>query len=334
MSMLKRILFLFLAFLTLFSYTLFAETEPMFTQTLKSIPTKIKNLKNINFEERSKVEALVDELIKAGTDPYTASLPLIAAAELGDAKRYEVSKNQMLKALEMLDEQPTNYSEWMRNNSFKSWMWGRVLLAADSMNDGTTISIAKNKLAVLLEEKITPQDSLAFFTWGWGYRAALDQKEYDASYKKMFDGAMQLTARYRGGKGDHDALSNALWAWVMNLPAAANADDTHKYTWIKQQILFLTGETSVTNAIEKGLLRTAASNDYPAWALAKIRCAAVTMNDKELYQEIDTELNSSISASKDAGAKAEYVLAVLESELALINGKDLQSNSSILLHRK
>jgi hypothetical protein len=332
--MTKGILLIFLAFLTLISYKIFAETESMFTQPSKPITTQIKNLKNIDFTEKSEVETSIDNLIPTGIDPYAASLPLIAAAELGDAKRYEASKNQMLKTLDILDEKPTTFAEWMRNNSFKSWMWGRVLLAANSIGDPATQSIAKNKLATLLDEKPAQQDSLAFFTWGWGYRAALDKKEYQTSYKEMFDGAMRLTARYRGGLGDHDALSNALWAWVMNLPAAANAGDSHKYAWIKQQILFLTGEKSVTSAIEKGLLRTTASNDYPAWALAKIRCAAVTMNDKDLYQEIETSLNSSISASKEAGAKAEYVLAVLEAQLALLNGKELQANHTHVLKYK
>ena len=72
----------------------------------------------------------------------------------------------------------------------------------------------------------------------------------------------------------------------------------------------------VTQALENSLLRIATSNDYPAWALAKVRLAAAVMRDKELYQEINNPLLSSIEAAKLADAKAEYILAVLNNALA------------------
>ena len=118
-------------------------------------------------------------------------------------------------------------------------------------------------------------------------------------------------------KDNHDALSNAIWAWVMNLSAAANAKDQETYDLSKKNIESLTGKASVTKSLETGLLRTAVSNDYPAWALGKLLYAAKIRNDVELYHDSDAALRSSIAKSNAAGAKAEYTLAVLENQLAL-----------------
>lgn len=270
----------------------------------------------------------MDELAKSAKDPYAASLPLIASAGLGDEKRYDATRTQMLNALDTLDKKPDDCPQWMRNNSFKAWMLGRVLLAADNMKDDKTVSQTKNKLSLLLEEKMTKDDNFAFFTWAQGYRAALNKTEYELSKKRMISDSMQLSEKYKVKPTDHGALSDALWGWVMDLSASANANDKQSYEFVKEQIKSLTREQSVSKALETGLLRTADSNDYPAWALAKVRLAAATMLDKELYQDIDNALISSIESSKKAGAKAEYALAVVDSQLAIQAGKELQAKAS------
>jgi hypothetical protein len=285
---------------------------------------KQKNLKGIEFNERVSVENIIDELGKSSKDPYAASLPLIASAELGDEKRYDVALTQMLHTLDALETKPNDCPQWMRNNSFKAWMWGRVLLAANSMNDVKTSSQAKNKLIAFLNEKVTKEDSLAFMTWAWGYRAAANQAEYGISSKRMIDDAMQLTEKYKEEPKNHSALSDALWAWVMNLSAAATAGDVHNYALIKDQIKAVTGADSATKALETGLLRTAQSNDFPAWALAKMRFAAATMKDKELYHESEKAILFSIEGAKETGAKAEYILSVLDNQLAIHAGEELQ----------
>lgn len=307
-----------------YSYSAFQEAQPMFTAPTTTQPSsKPKNLNGIHFSERANIEGIIDELAKSAKDPYAASLPLIASAGLGDEKRYDATRAQMLSTLNTLDKKPDDCPQWMRNNSFKAWMFGRVLLAADNMSDAKTIGEAKNRLSLLLDEKMTKDDSDAFFTWAQGYRAALNNTEYETSKKRMISDSLRLSEKYKAKPTDHSALSDALWAWVMDLSASANANDKQGYELVKQQIKSLTGTESVSKAIETGLLRTADSNDYPAWALAKIRLAAAIMLDKELYQDIDSALVSSIERSKKARAKAEYVLAVVDNQLAIQAGKEL-----------
>jgi hypothetical protein len=205
-------------------------------------------------------------------------------------------------------------------------MWGRVLLAAKSMNDDKTIKTANKKLVQYLVGIINHNDNHAFFTWAWGYRAALNQTEYQNSVEKMMEGAAQLSAKCKAEPGNHDALSDALWAWVMNLSAVVNAHDQKRYEAIKQQIIILAGKNSISDALESGLLRVGQSNDFPAWALAKIRLAAAIMKDRDIYQEIDHALAASVngaSGSQITSAKSEYVLSVLEAELAKLTGNDL-----------
>jgi hypothetical protein len=304
-----------------YAYQANEEFQPMFTtQKLR----KPNNLNGVNFSERVIIESTIDELANAAKDPYAASLPLIASAGLGDAKRYASARTTMLTMLTALNEKPNDYAEWMRSNSFKAWMWGRVLLAADTMADSKTILQSKNKLSFLLNKEITKDDNFAFYTWAQAYDATLNIKEYQTFKKAMMQNAVLLSKKSKEDPANHGALSDALWAWVMNLSAAANAGDQKNYTLIKEQIKVLTGAESVTKSLETGLLRTAESNDYPAWALGKVRSAAAIMRDNMLYQEVDLALISSIYGANQAGAKAEYSLAVIENQLALQRENELQ----------
>jgi hypothetical protein len=305
-------------------YAEYREDQTMFKNQINARPDRLKNLENITFTEKSSVESAIDELLSSSQDPYAESLPLIASAEIGDKKRYELAREKMLNGLEILDKNPESAPQWMQNNSFKAWMWGRVLLAADSVNDTSTAMEAQERLQILLKENVTASDNFAFFTWAWGYRAAYDKKEYEISKKRMLDDASKLTMIFNESR-EHGALSDALWAWVMNLQAAAYAGDQSSYEWIKEQMKLITGKESVSQALEKGLLRTAESNDYPAWAMAKVRCAAIIAGDKELYRVMESSLISSIDGAQKANAKAEYVLSILDNQLAIYTAQYLHA---------
>jgi hypothetical protein len=304
-------------------YAQYYEDKTMFKNQVNNKSDRPKNLENITFTEKSHVESIIDELLDSSHDPYAASLPLIASAEIGDRKRYELAREKMRNSLESLDQHPENAPQWMQNNSFKAWMWGRMLLAADSVNDANTVIKSQARLQALLKENSTTNDNFAFFTWAWGYRAAYDKKEYDISKKRMLDDALRLTTIFNESN-EHGALSDALWAWVMNLQAAAYAGDQSSYKWIKEQMKLITRTESVSLALEKGLLRTTESNDYPAWAMAKVRCAAIIAGDKELYREIESTVISSINSAQKANAMAEYVLSVLDNQLAIYTIQNFQ----------
>jgi len=316
------------------SYAAAQETPQMFATSVIQPSTNPKNLAGVSFNERAEVEGIVDDLEKSAADPYAASLPLIASAELGDANRYSLSLSKMLVLLVQLNKTPDAFPEWMRNNSFKAWMWGRVLLAADAVNDVPAVIKSKRKLAVLLNSGMTKDDNLAFFAWAEGYLATLNNHTYLVSQQKMTKDAIELTNEY-SIKPTHAALSNALWAWVMALPASANAQKIDPYNQTKKQMTSLTFTQSVVDAIQTGLLRTADSNDYPAWALAKVRVAAAVMHDEDLYQQINGALTSSLADAKKAGAKAEYALGVLENQLAMLQmNKELRPQGNPLSMRQ
>lgn len=291
---------------------------------------KKNNLKNTSFQEKDDIEKRTDQLL--ADNPYSASLPLIASATLGDEQRYVHALVQMLAHLGTLETAPEKFDSWMRSNSFKAWMWGRVLLAAKSMDDGETIKIAKEKLSALLGETANQNDNPAFFAWAWGYRAALNNYGYQETRQNMMDAAMQLSEKSLAQPNNHDALSDALWAWVMNLSAAANADDQEKYSEIKNQILRLTGKKSVVDALDTGLVRTDTSTDFPAWGLAKLRHAAASMKDSEVFHEAESVLVASIEKARESklpSAKAEYIVSVLEGELAKMAGNGLQHSPRV-----
>ncbi|HSW69946.1 MAG TPA: hypothetical protein VLI69_07355 [Gammaproteobacteria bacterium] len=289
--------------------------EPLIKQT--SIHPK--NLNGISFKARKEVETIADNLSVSAHDPYAASLPLIVSAELGDKKRYKLMRDHMLVELNALQKKPTDFPQWMRNESFKGWMLGRVLLAADAMTNTAMVMQIRCKLLHVLEEPLTKDDSLAFHTWAEAYFTAMDKKNYRMYQEKMRHDTMTLSDEYKA-KRTHEALSNVLWACVMDLYAAANAEDRQNYELIKQEIRSLTGTESVSEGLEKNLLRTADSNDYPAWAMARVRLAAAVMHDADLYSEIEGALTSSTEGAKKADAKAEYALAIVDNQLAMVQG--------------
>src|SRR6185312_11059639 len=102
----------------------------------------------------------------------------------------------------------------------------------------------------------------------------------------------------------------------LNIQAAARAHDRATYEAIKTKI---TGNETVSTALAHGLSHTAASNDYPAWALAKVRLAAATIGDEALFLALKAPVEASIAEAKAIttnGAKAEYSFAVLDNKLA------------------
>lgn len=113
--------------------------------------------------------------------------------------------------------------------------------------------------------------------------------------------------------------SNALWAWIMDLQAAANAQDKENYDDILLHMKNMTDQPDIKSALSHGLLRTAASNDYPAWAISIVQSAAVKMGDEKLYKELEFPLETSIQDAKTSKETAEETLARVNQVLAETN---------------
>ena len=259
----------------------------------------------------SELEQLVAELPCSANDPYNASIKVTAYALLGNKDGFVHSMLQMLAGLYGLQLVPDAYPEWMQNNAFQAWMWGRVLLAADNLNYFSVTKKAEKKLRKLLDAPRDTNNNAAFFAWARGYHAAFTRDTYQVSKDLMMQEAAALS------QIPHIPLPDILWAWIMNLSAAANASDKETYEHIKKQILLCTQSDSVASGLTQKLTRTENNNDYPAWALAKVRHAAALLSDKVVFEEAGLAINISIAEAHKLPSKAEYVLAVIENQLAV-----------------
>jgi hypothetical protein len=291
--------------------------------TCRDLMLKVTNLKNVNFADRASIlEGANTLLANANGDAYQLSLPLLISAHLGDEKLYHDSSTKMDTAMQSPALGTAN------QNSFRAWMYGRMLIAAKNMGDQTNADKTLIHLKNVLNDKNTYSDR--FTAWAWGYLASFNDQEYQAAKNEMELLAAKLTAHYvdvnksnESADKKQEARSDALWAWVMNAQAAANANDMGIYHHALERMQFITGEHTVSDALSKGLLRTSASNDYPAWAIGMTRVDAITILDRKLYMELDDTLKNSIDASIKAQAKAETFLAQVNREWALERQKAL-----------
>lgn len=261
----------------------------------------------------------INQLINQTNNAYTASLPLMASAALGDSALYATSLTNELRSLHNLDENPlpaaSDTNQWMENNAFKAWMWGRVLLSADAMCDSEHIAEAKQKLSAYLKAPRTANDSPAFIAWARAYLASLNTKTYASQKHAMITESQALSATYSKTQ-KHDDLSNALWAWVMDNQAASLNHDKATYESSLGEIAKLMKVTSVADALNTGLTRSAASNDYPAWAMAIVYLSATRMNDQAITSSLFDPLTASMNGAKQANQLAEWTLAELNTALA------------------
>lgn len=289
-----------------------------------SVIHNISTIKNLSSDADAqlKYSDAVQTLISNTTNAYTASLPLMASAALGDRVLYTTSLTTMLRSLHNLNENPlpagSDTNHWMENNAFKAWMWGRVLLSADSMNDEEHVNEAKQKLTSYLNAPRTADDSPAFIAWARAYLASLNHTTYASQKNTMLKACQSLSETYVSTK-THDDLSNALWAWVMVNQAAALSHDNETYEKSLHKMTQLTNTGSVMEALNQGLQRTSASNDYPAWAMAIVYLAATRMGDHELTAALLAPLTTSITEAENADQLAESTLANLNVSLAKLN---------------
>ena len=291
----------------------------------KFTPNESNNLSSIDFSAKDEVEWMLNTLEKSANNPYFASLVLIASAELGDQYLYSQTLENMRDMLTNFDKNtflfPENYPEEMQNSSFMAWMWGRIGLAAKSMDDQQTVTESIKKLHEILEKEIAPPN-LAFSTWAWGSLAALEYNLGIVVAEGFTDSLIERCAEHPTPKD----LAETIWALVLNLSAAASFNDRDRYDKIKRKITLLTQNESISAGIISGLSSSIESTDYPAWALAKVCLAATMMHDDPLYNEINgsTTMDALIQEAQANAQIAEYSLAVIETTLAESEQNDLQ----------
>lgn len=270
------------------------------------------NLKAITFKERSFITKELETLLMDPIDDaYSLSMILLTSAQLGSEVLYKRSLEKMNLAMEKVERGP-----------FQAWLYGRILFAAYSFGDESTVSQTRHILRVLLKNDGTNLSK--FTTWALGYMAALGKMEYSQAKESMVKAATYLTQQYFkvnatsvSNEQKQEARSDSLWAWIMIIQAAANADDKVLYQHSLDQMMVITKQPSISQAITKGLLRTYASSDYPAWAIAIIRLATQKMADKIRFDALEMPLANAIREAKSSDQIYELLLAKVNAQLAV-----------------
>lgn len=268
------------------------------TFALQQESTKLpKNLSMINYPGKSAVTESIKQLYLTSdsNDAYLLSIPLIASAQQGDKKIYATVLEKIQIALNK-----------MPNDYFKAWILGRVLLAADSMGDKPTLAMMKSQLKLILAvpfNKPFADIDYAFYAWAFGYLALLNKHEYKIIQSQLLESAQNLTTVYYQTR-THDALSNAVWAWVLDLQAASYANDKPTYFYILNQIKLITNKSTINEALTDAFVRTDTSSDYPAWGMGIVKLSASTIQDQLLHNELKSALKLSIDEAKKWGSQA------------------------------
>ncbi len=203
---------------------------------------------------------------------YNSSVVLYAASLLHDSELY---KKTLAEFNIQLKKEP--------NNSFKAWMLGRLVGAAENINDKKAVKKAQRQLKILLKKDIAHDE---FRAWSLGYLAALNSEEYQQNKEEMIKAANALEK----AKDALEKPANALWAHVMNVQAAARANDETTFESILERMKQFTGKETVAEALAQ-----IPANDWRAWAMGIVSESAALMGDKKLYQELSQPLSSEIN---------------------------------------
>ena len=278
------------------------------------------NLENTGFPEKFKMTTNLESLLMhTKDDAYALSMPLLISSQLGNRELYKKSISRMNKAMTQLAADP-----------FKAWMYGRILISAHNIDDRETVAKTQITLSTLLDD-LVKSDTTRFdrFTiWALGYIAATSKDEFSKARAPMIAGGNYLTKEYLNiyardvsEEKKQEARSDALWAWVMISQAAANSGEKEEFENAINQMLTITQQTSIGTALSVGLLRTAASNDFPAWAMGIVRLAAQVIGDETRYSELEAPLNTSISEAEVGNYRQDALLASVNSQLAMERAK-------------
>jgi len=289
----------------------------------------IKTLRDIDYSGKADLSAQIESLYQRKWDVFSVgslSLLLMAMAEQGEQASYKQASAKLQAFL-----------GYTFDSTLNAWMEGRLLLAADSIGDKATVEQIEPELTRLLngmKSGSTPpptNKNYPMYAFSWGYLAALNQKQYQLHKADLIVVANELIKEVTQGKSplsDHDRLTNAVWMLVMNLQAAANAQDKKTYNHFLQQLKSVTKQHSVSAALSHVLIRATDSSDYPAWAMSIVYLSAVTLHDQVLSQELKTSLEQTLrdaqewenrpnqSEENQWKAKAEIVIARLNATLA------------------
>jgi|GEM_PF-2869753 len=305
--------------------------QPVHAAELKIIPDYPVSM-HLDYFPTPELKALssdIDQLYnqaKAKKDAYALSMPLLASAQIGDINTYQAILSSMQEALRQI---PENYAK----SSYKAWLTSRVAFAAYSIGDRHTAEIMIQRTHKLLKQYAMAPD--AFSTWALGYLATGNKQQYTVLRHRLFSASETLSQTYEHALHDPEqsilekqALrSNAIWAWICTLQAAAYARDVTGYQSSLKQIKKITAQSTIAEGLLKSLSHTKSLNDYPAWAISIVRLSAVLAHDRQTADTLINPLQNALTEARSLNATSEIVLAETNNALA-----ELNTSSSLRAH--
>ncbi len=243
------------------------------------------------------------EMAKPKPNEYALSVYLMATAR--SPTKYNLIKTALNPLVDNV------------SGAYKAWLLGRILIAADHVGDREQAAATEAELKVLLlEEPVlqsavnqTAHDSLdrAMLAWAYGYYAASSPANYAAVRDTLFARTQDLLIAPEGAillqseSGNQERISNALWALVMSIQAAARAGAQADYETLMHKIITLTGKSDIQGALSC-FVRTETSSDYGAWAAMMLAEADATIKKvaaNEYTSPLLTTAQSMMVAAKE-----------------------------------
>lgn len=244
---------------------------------------------------------------------YAFTIPVLGAGMLAQANEYNNQAEIKTLYTDAVAGLETALATEAMKDSRKAWLLGRLAQSAAQMNIQNKVSETTSAIDDLLKDASLD----AYGTWAIGYIAGLDKAQCDAKKELCTQGAMALTEKYNSielaGKEKDAARSDALWAWVMIVQAAAHAPDSALYEKCWQHI---------TPLLDQGGIPI---DDFNAWGSGILYFAAIKMEDKARFETIKHTFQNALEKTPSA---EDRFLAELNQFLAHEHVEKLQADNA------
>ncbi len=243
-------------------------------------------------------EYVADLIEQADGDPYSLSVPLLIAAQSEDDTNYVNARDEMIPAMKELVKDPTQYS-------YAAWLYGRMAVAAEYMDDDSFNSA--RKLKVLLDHEDTKED--LFKAWAYAYAGSLGKHSYEHYKYPMRRLADELTLSFQGTAPDKPTASDISWVWAMILQASALNQDTKLYRHAVVNIL----NTGNFDTLSQAFAQNVPASDFNLWINATAYRAANTINDASNAEDLENFLIPALETADPS--LPDTMLAVVTAQL-------------------
>ena len=210
--------------------------------------------------DTAKVIERAKEYAEKARNAYLLSMPVLAAASVGDKALYEQYKGRFYDLIEESKNLEGEENSWMTSDDYVLWMKGRLLLAALAVED-TSMAV---KVASDIDKALPDTSSVdsAMKCWALGYLQIYYAKTghhqaFDAHMSKLKAAIKSRVDAYQRGT---ETLSNTMWSLAMAVGAVSVQHDTKAYY---EFVAMLPESQSLSDYIGQ-----VPDDDFPYWLTA------------------------------------------------------------------